>query len=106
MLADYIQDHAEWSFRTFGPGRRTKGLTAHIRKELIEVEKEPTDLMEWVDIMILAIDGAVRAGHSSDSIVCALMHKQRVNMARNYPMPKSEDEPSEHVRESEDGRDW
>lgn len=50
----------EWSEKTFGPGMRTEGITAHIRKELLEIEEDPNSLEEWIDVMILAFDGAWR----------------------------------------------
>jgi hypothetical protein len=99
MLVEWIKRQMEWSAKTFGHGVRTKGLTAHIRKELLEVEAAPHDLREWVDVVILALDGAWRAGYTAEEIVNSLEAKQRVNFQRVYPMPESEDHPSEHVRE-------
>jgi hypothetical protein len=71
-LVEYIGRQIEWSSRTFGPGPRTAGLLAHIRSELNEIEAEPADVTEWIDVIILAIDGAWRAGHSPEAIVVAL----------------------------------
>jgi len=45
-------------------GTRTKGVIDHLRKELDEVEKEPTDLLEWIDLVLLALDGAWRHGYT------------------------------------------
>jgi hypothetical protein len=62
-----LEDHRgqrEWSEATFGPGVRTLGVTNHIRKELEEIEKDPHDLNEWTDVIILAFDGAWRSGHN------------------------------------------
>lgn len=58
----HIQRQRAFSQKTFGPGQRVKGLCSHIRKELREIEKAPTDLEEWIDVIILALDGAWRAG--------------------------------------------
>ena len=99
MLTDYIKRQEEWSAKTFGHGVRTKGITAHIRLELEEIEAKPHDVEEWIDVVILALDGAWRAGYSPDQIVAALESKQAVNFQRMYPKPFSEDYPSEHVRE-------
>lgn len=98
-LTAYIQRQIEWSRRTFGPTRRTKGLTEHIRKELMEIEAEPEDLTEWIDVIILGLDGAWRTGATAEQIAMALEVKQARNFQRTYPFPKSDDEPSEHVRE-------
>jgi hypothetical protein len=74
-----------FSERTFGPGPRTLGVIDHIRKELIEIEADPTDLGEWVDVIILAFDGAWRAGHEPQQIIDAIMAKQARNEARRWP---------------------
>ena len=97
-LAAYIERQREWSRRTFGDGRRTVGICKHIEKELVEIQVAPLDVKEWVDVAILALDGAWRTGATPSEIVAAFDAKQAVNFARTYPMPTSEDEPSEHVR--------
>lgn len=105
-FAEYVRNHIEWSTKTFGPGDRTEGVIKHIKKELEEVAKEPTDVMEWCDIIILAIDGAQRNGHSPEAIADALWEKQGINMKRKWPdwrtMPVGA--PIEHVRHHDDPR--
>lgn len=98
MLKGYIDQQMEWSRRTFGGGHRTKGITAHIRKELEEIEAAPLDLEEWIDVVILALDGAWRTGASAEEIIQSLHSKQAKNFRRTYPFPVSDDVPSEHVR--------
>ena len=83
-LFEYIQRHREWPDRTFGPGPRPLGVIDHIRKELIEIEQSPTDVTEWVDVIILAIDGATRAGHSAQVVANALSDKQKKNKKRTW----------------------
>ncbi len=99
-MVEYIRKHRLWSAATFGPGARTKGLIAHIRKELVEIEADPRALEEWVDVIILAIDGAWRSGHSSADIVQTMVDKQIVNSERSWPdwRKRSQDEPIEHVK--------
>lgn len=98
MLRGYIQRHKDWSLKTFGEGRRTEGLCKHIEKELQEVRQNPDDVFEWVDIIILAIDGAWRSGHSPLQVVNALIEKQAINFGRTWEESGSEDEPVEHKR--------
>lgn len=74
-----------FSESTFGPGPRTQGVLDHIRKELVEIEAEPLDLGEWVDVIILAFDGAWRAGHEPDEILAAIVAKQERNEKRVWP---------------------
>lgn len=38
----HLQRQREWSEGTFGPGMRTAGVCDHIRKELCEVEADPS----------------------------------------------------------------
>jgi hypothetical protein len=84
-LEAHIDEQRRFSRETFGPGGRTAGISDHIRKELLEIEAKPQDLMEWVDVITLAIDGAWRAGWSPRSIVEALAKKLVINKARTWP---------------------
>ena len=84
-LTQHLHRQRAWSERTFGPGYRTHGVLDHIRKELREIEGEPLELSEWIDVAILAFDGAWRAGHSPEEIVAALIAKQTKNEGRQWP---------------------
>ena len=99
-LEQIITDQREWSARTFGPGRRLRGVLAHIRKELVEIEAEPDDLMEWADLLILAFDGAWRQGFTAEEITAAVVAKQAVNRERSWPdwRDTDEDHAIEHHR--------
>jgi hypothetical protein len=101
-LVSYIERHRAWSIRTFGPGERVVGILAHIKKEMEEIEAIPDDLDEWIDIIILAIDGAWRAGHEPNQIAAALAFKQSCNFQRKWPPlnQQSSDKPTEHIRET------
>lgn len=77
-----------FSFETFGPPRGEQpsaGVIDHIRKELGEIEEDPFDLMEWVDVIILAFDGALRAGHDPAAIIRAYHEKMAINRERDWP---------------------
>jgi len=96
----HLERQSEWSEKIFGPGDRTKGIVDHIRKELIEVEAKPNDLSEWMDIVILALDGAWRQGASPDDIINALVAKQTKNENREWPDWRTQplDKAVEHVK--------
>jgi hypothetical protein len=98
-LGVYLRRQWEWSKRTFGPGRRTKGICQHITKEIAEVLAKPGDLSEWVDIAILAMDGYWRHGGTPEQFMADMQAKQDKNFARTWPTPESEDVAVEHVRE-------
>lgn len=89
-----------FSFTTFGPNARLNGVLDHISKEIEEIKQQPNDLEEWVDLIILAFDGAWRAGYSPDEIATAIEAKQTKNEGRSWPdwRTMSEDEAIEHHR--------
>lgn len=99
-LISHLYRQVEFSQRTFGPGMRTQGVVDRIRKELIEVLANPQDLSEWIDVAILALDGAWRTGATPEQIIAALVTKQTKNEGRQWPdwrtMPA--DQAIEHVR--------
>lgn len=99
----HLRRQREFSERTFGPGTRTVGVLDHIRKELREIESKPDDLSEWIDVVILALDGAWRAGHSPEAIVAMLIAKQAKNEARTWPDWRTAplDKAIEHVRQEQ-----
>ena len=81
----HLQRQRDFSEHTFGPGARVAGVIDHIRKELREIEENPGDLAEWIDVAILALDGAWRTGASPRQIIEALVAKQAKNEARIWP---------------------
>jgi hypothetical protein len=92
-----------FSLRTFGPGRRTKGVCNHIRKELVEIETvndSDAELKQWIDVIILGFDGAMRSGASPSKIIQTLVAKQGTNEERTWPdwRTMSQDHAIEHDR--------
>lgn len=84
-LVAHLKRQRAFSRATFGPGARTQGVLDHIRKELVEIERAPRDLIEWVDVILLAFDGAWRAGHEPAVIAQMIEAKQSRNEMRNWP---------------------
>jgi hypothetical protein len=102
-LVAHLTRQRAFSERTFGPGPRTAGVIAHIHKELLEIEADPANLVEWIDVILLAFDGAWRAGHSPAAIVEVLDAKQTKNEARDWPDWRTlpADVPIEHRRDAD-----
>lgn len=102
--ASYLRHQREWSLLTFGPGERTLGVLDHIRKELEEVEAEPSKVSEWADVLILAFDGALRAGHEPQAVIDAVIAKQAINEKRTWPdwRTMGQDIAIEHDRSGDD----
>ncbi|WP_424195470.1 dATP/dGTP pyrophosphohydrolase domain-containing protein [Ampullimonas aquatilis] len=99
----HLQRQREWSEVTFGPGARTQGVVDHIRKELVEILDNPSDITEWIDVVILALDGAWRAGASPQQIIDTIVAKQTKNENRKWPdwRTANPDKAIEHVRGNE-----
>jgi hypothetical protein len=99
-LVEYLQRQREFSFAVFGPNPRLRGVLDHLRKELVEVEAAPDDVLEFADVLILAFDAAMRAGHSPQAIAEALEDKLAINQQRSWPDWRdcSPDRAIEHVR--------
>lgn len=84
-LVEHLHRQRQFSERTFGPGPRTQGVVDHIRKELDEILADPADLGEWIDVVMLALDGAWRSGAEPIEIAAALRAKLVKNEARKWP---------------------
>lgn len=84
-LIAHIRNQRAWSLDVFGPGGRVEGILDHILMEMVEVEEPDGALMEWIDIILLALDGAWRCGNSPEEIAGALMAKQQINENREWP---------------------
>jgi hypothetical protein len=111
-LKQHLVRQMAFSHATFGPGERTNGVVDHIRKELDEVLAANGESAEWVDVVILALDGLTRRlayasnGDRRDpgevaAIACRMIEgKQSRNEARVWPdwRTQSQDKAIEHVR--------
>jgi hypothetical protein len=105
---NFMDRQIVFSMKAFGEGRRTRGIIAHIRKEIKEVLKAPNSPYEWIDIAILALDGAWRSVYGgtspdmarqvSELVAVALLEKQRKNVLRKWPKPISQNTAVEHIK--------
>lgn len=99
-----------WGHNTFGPGLRTNGNVAHIRKELKEYESNPS-LHEAADLFILAMDTLLRCAAADAKIgtdiaakaLKAITDKMTVNESRQWPDWRDKgDVAIEHIRTEEE----
>lgn len=107
-LEEHLKRQIAFSRATFGPGERRKGVVDHIRKKLEEIESGNGDPVEWVDVVILALDGLTRKliaeGLSHDraaySACLMIISKQGRNEVRDWPdwRTSDPDKAIEHVR--------
>lgn len=84
-LVAHMHRQIAFSTRAFGPGERHEGVVDHIRKELREIEEAPHDLEEWIDVVLLALDGAWRSGHTAEQVAAMLDAKMTKNENREWP---------------------
>lgn len=94
-FSSYLKKLIEFSKKTFGPGDRTDGIIDHIEKELVEIRQAPLDVEEWIDVVLLSLDGAWRCASMSypkakpeelaDKVISMLMHKTKKNELRSWP---------------------
>lgn len=99
-LTEHLHRQKQFSEKTFGHGARTDGLIDHITKELKEIKDNPLDVYEWVDVILLAFDGAWRAGYSPEEISEAIRDKQAKNECRKWPdwMESDQNKAIEHIK--------
>lgn len=99
-LVQHLYRQRAFSKATFGPGQRTEGVLDHAIKEIEEIREKPDDLEEWIDLILLAFDGAWRAGFTPEEIVKMILFKQGKNEDRVWPDWRSADQSKaiEHVK--------
>lgn len=108
-----LDDQIRWSRATFGPGTREAGIIDHIKKELKEIEQaNPGDdkISEWVDIVVLGLDGLWRAMDYGENniagtakgyqMIVRYLSKMKVNFERQWPDWRNfkQNQAIEHVR--------
>jgi len=87
-MDNYLQEQYQWSIATFGSGKCTQGLISHIIDELNKVVERPDDMEEWIDVAMLALDGALRLsrrkGREHEEVMECLWHKLAINHRRQW----------------------
>lgn len=110
-LKQHLLRQMAFSCATYGHGERRKGVIDHIRKELVEIEEANGEAAEWVDVVILALDGLTRrlsycgASRADPDIVAdvvcqMIVGKQTRNEARSWPDYRTADKDKaiEHIK--------
>lgn len=97
-LKQHLIRQMAFSHATFGPGNRWEGIVDQIKKEIIELEESGGECEEWVDIVILALDGLTRSlafslgnglrqnpNIASQTAINMIAAKQTENESRQWP---------------------
>lgn len=89
-IRKFIEDYGVFSDKAFGVGKRSVGITEHLKKEINELELDPNDPFEWVDVILLGMDGLRRLGYTPEQITNFLEEKFNINKKRIWPSSKDE----------------
>jgi hypothetical protein len=100
-LVSHLEDQIEFSCNAFGPDYSYKRIVDHLFKEIKEIQTDPNNLEEWIDVVLLALDGAWRSGHSPEQVVQGLSDKLDIIKNRIYPdwRTADPDKAIEHIRD-------
>lgn len=100
-LIKHLERQWRFSIQAFGPGARTAANIDHIQKELVEITESPDNLEEWIDLMLLAFDGAMRRGFNPRDICAMLENKLTKNEKRSWPDWRTApaDKAIEHIKD-------
>lgn len=93
-----LQDvQAAWVADTF-PGITTKNKLDHLRKEIDEIESNPSDVAEYADAIMILTSAAHGEGISVEAITKAAWEKIEINKTRKWAQGR--DGVFEHKREN------
>ena len=98
-LKQHLIRQMAFSIATYGPGTRTNGVLGHLTKEIEEVRESNGSADEWVDLVILSLDGLTRqlsfcneqdqriatASEIAERACAMIVGKQDRNENRNWP---------------------
>lgn len=85
FLNGILERQHVFSLKTFGPDYTPEQAIDHISDELKEVTRDKTDIFEWIDIALIALDGAMRCGYSPNEVRKTLIKKISINEKRSWP---------------------
>ena len=93
-------DIANWSTYQF-PHQNPHSKITHLRSELVELDEDPTDVMEYADCFMLLIDTARLVGYDMSDIYKALREKLEINKNREWGEP-DEHGVSYHIKDNDE----
>lgn len=80
------------------PAATARSKALHLSEEAKEAAADPADIIEWADCMILLLDGARKAGFTTEDIHHAVLRKMETNYKRKWQAPDA-DGIVRHVRD-------
>jgi len=97
-LEQLLVEIGTWSVTTF-PHANAKSKAKHLVKEAMELEDDPSDLLEHADCLFLLAGIWKKEGITFDQLKEAIRKKLEINKARTWG-PPGEDGVSYHVEKS------
>jgi Protein of unknown function (DUF550) len=86
-LPEFLTTQLEISKRAHGDTRAPLVPLYELQTALRHAHESPNNLYVWADIVMAAIEGALRSGSTPFAIAQALVHLQTQAGARKYPPP-------------------
>jgi hypothetical protein len=83
-LPVYVADHWKISEAVYGLQRPPLAPVSEAMRALRHCESEPSNVHHWVELMVAALEGALRCPATAYSVSQALMNKQAELGARKY----------------------
>lgn len=96
-----LQDRiVAWQRKQF-PNQTVQGQLNHLRHEVREVQKDPNDLTEWADVLILFLGSAGRNFFVTQDLIAAAHAKMAINEKRQWPAEADKDGVFHHIEKGE-----
>ena len=98
-LVAHLHAQRAWSLQTFGPGTAPDNSAfEQYANAALSGPSNDQDLTEIAGVLLVLLDGAMRAGHEPEAVAAALAETLRINQSRRWPSPGSvpEGEAVEH----------
>ena len=82
-----LQDKiGEWSDITFDKGRQ-QAMLNHLEEEVDELKKDPNDILEYADCLLLLVDSARYSGYTFSDLIEGMKKKLEINKERKWGEP-------------------
>lgn len=82
-----FKEIAEWRHKTFGFQKSIEPTIYHLQDEITEILKDPKDIYEYADAMMLLIDAAHISGYNYDELIQAVKEKFEICKKRKWGEP-------------------
>ena len=97
-LISFLNDKKAHSDEVFS-NQTVEGVIDHIKEEIQEVENNTYDPEEWIDLLLLSFDGALKAGFTPMQITDTLDKKFFKNKQRKWDQSSDDGKKIKHLKD-------